>query len=215
MFGPILANLVGGILPNIAKSAGTFVTGILDNISNNKPVDISGNLSKGIKTLVGDITQPGNSAPANYGKSESINSTGGSDLWEPQDILKKTKNAANLGLGRISRLNQSLYNKNNVTNGLTIIPGDNTRMAMKRGRVETLTPLSQPMPMTGNQPQLLPGESIIPYGDGGLTGRRMGTGYQRKKVKGGNAVALRNNNGYQGYKARKQIVLPSFNGEAL
>lgn len=102
---------------NIIRGLGTSVTGVLDNISKGQSVDISGNLSKGIKTALSsddnqhDADKP---APPNYGRSV-IGSTGGNYAYEPQRSSYPDNQAANVNIQRVARLNTLIPPKNNAT----------------------------------------------------------------------------------------------------
>lgn len=93
--GGLLTGILGSINPaNIVKGIVNTATGVLDNISKGAPLDISGNLARGLKTAMGESTS-------------AIGSIGGEHKLEPsvQEKLEGTKNASNIfNVDRMNRI---------------------------------------------------------------------------------------------------------------
>jgi hypothetical protein len=85
LLGGLLPGLLSAINPaNILRGVVNTATGILSNISKGQPVDISGNLARGLKTVIGE-------------DQSALGSIGGSNIMEPQLSAKLDgiQNAAN------------------------------------------------------------------------------------------------------------------------
>lgn len=85
LLGSLLPGILGAINPaNLLKGVVNVGTGILENISKGKPVDISGNLARGLKTAIGE-------------EQSALGSIGGNQLLEPgvDQKLNGSMNAAN------------------------------------------------------------------------------------------------------------------------
>jgi hypothetical protein len=110
---------------NVVKGVSNVVTGVLDNISSGKPLDISGNLSRGIKTVL----STGEPTPQNVDKSV-LGSTGGGNLYEQASKSELPNNQATSSRIRdFSDVNTSLNRgiNNNVANLRPVVWNDRTR----------------------------------------------------------------------------------------
>lgn len=111
----LLANLASFLNPaNLIQGVGNVVTGILDNISSNKPIDLSGNLSRGIKTALN---------PPNVDKS-IIGSTGGNNVYDNQSRF-----AVNHTFRNLNEINKQLSpgTNRNVANLRPVVWQDRTK----------------------------------------------------------------------------------------
>lgn len=120
LLGTLLPGILGAINPaNILKGIVGTATGVLENVSQGKPVDVSGNLARGLKVAIGE-------------PQSSLGSIGGNNLMEPnlQQQLSGEKNAANVfNIKRTNDITRNLQKsiKSNVANHTGVYNEDRTR----------------------------------------------------------------------------------------
>lgn len=118
--GSLLPGILGAINPaNILKGIVNTGAGILENISKGNPVDISGNLARGLKVAFGN-------------EQSALGSIGGSNMLEPdlESKLKGHQNAANvMHITRMERINNDLRKaiERNAANHQSVYSEDRTK----------------------------------------------------------------------------------------
>jgi hypothetical protein len=223
----MLAGLLGSLggLPNLIKSAGSVVTGLLDNISKGRDLDISGNLARGLRSalsIADEVQQPVASSPANIGKSD-IASTGGSYAYEAAD--KGRHMAVDHMLARGSDVTNMLArDSRNATTRLPVVitdSGRGMRAAQKRIGDDIMSPMvEQAVPFSGNGPQVKGKAKLLPTAPAGLPSTRINSINVPSRAKYGDEIIVRDDNGYKPYvtgrnvkAGRKPVSLPRFEVE--
>lgn len=203
LLGSLLPGILGSLNPaNIVRGVINAGTGILENMSKGSPLDISGNLAKGLKTVLGD-------------EQSAIGSIGGQNLREPTvgEKLIGAQNAANtMGMRRINDFSQQTMGAagRNAANHKGVYSEDRTRNGRLGG-----APVNEVIPM----------EQSIESAPAGLPDRRVAmTHTDRKKIPAVNLLNARDQYGYKsipvemtgvrkGAAEPKELVIPKFKAE--
>lgn len=123
LLGSILPGILGSLNPaNIIRGVINTGTGILDNISKGRPLDISGNLSRGLKSLMASPDD----------EQSALGSIGGQNTMEPtyQEKMLGARNAANMSaIARMNAINRDLRPsaERNAANYRGVYSEDRTR----------------------------------------------------------------------------------------
>lgn len=177
LLGSLLPGFLGSINPaNIIKGIINTGTGILENISKGAPVDISGNLARGLKTAIG-------------ADQSAIGSIGGQAQMEPSasEKLNGIQNAANLvNTERMNRISGDLHNSiaRNAANLRGIYSEDRTRYGGHTGGA----PVNEVVPL----------EQAVESAPGGMPDRRIAIVHtDRRRVPAADLLNARDQYGYK------------------
>lgn len=137
LLGTLLPGILGVLNPaNIIKGVINVGSGILENISKGKPLDITGNLARGLKTAIGE-------------EQSALGSVGGSNQLEPSvaEKMSGAQNAANVtNIPRMNAMAEQLRRATemNAANHRGVWSEDRTRsMQVGKYPATELTPLER------------------------------------------------------------------------
>lgn len=187
---------------NLIRGIGTTVTGVLDSISKGQGFDIAANLSKGVKTALGETNQ---NSPPNEGKSV-IGSTTGNYAFEPTRSQYPDNQAANYNNMRIARLNTMIPAKHNATSlRPTYVDNYGRGGVYKDNALSPINGVAQlsTLPEFDN----LKITQRIPTAPAGMPSFEIANVQERKGRVKEDKIVLRDKNGYKGY-AKAEILKP-------